>query len=307
MRRWLLIFDNAEHREDVEPYVPRRHTGHVLITSREPDWHPLAKTIPVRPLPRPDAIALLRGDQEWGDEAEADRLAEALGDLPLALAQAAAYVRETASTFASYLEELRTRRAAFDPEQRAESGYGRTVAATLALALDKLREASQEGPGPAEGLLARIAFYAPDRIPRDLLADEFPDTATLASALRTLRHYALVETDADTVTVHRLVQQAVLDRLTPEEQAEHAEHAVRRLAARFPSAPDDVRTWPECRRLLDHARHATDHATRCGQAMAHVAVLLNRIGIHLTAVYDLPGAKEQLQRAHGDLRGILRS
>jgi len=56
--RWLLAFDNAERREDVEPSVPQRLMGHVLITARNPDWHPLARVIPVSPLPRPDSIRL---------------------------------------------------------------------------------------------------------------------------------------------------------------------------------------------------------------------------------------------------------
>src|SRR4051812_37928855 len=80
--RWLLILDNAERREDVEPYVPRRLAGHVLITSRNPDWHGLARAVKVRPLPRAESIELLRKGLESGDAAEADRLAEALGDLP---------------------------------------------------------------------------------------------------------------------------------------------------------------------------------------------------------------------------------
>ena len=196
--RWLLVFDNAERREDLAPYVPRRLAGHVLITSRNPDWRPLAREVRIRPLPRADSITLLRSGLESGDAAEADRLAEALGDLPLALAQAAAFVRETGITFADYLQRFRTRRAELERDPRAEPGYGRTVAATLALALDRLR-GGQEGASPAERLLARGAFYAPDRIPRDLLADEFPDDATLDEAIRTLRSYSLVEADAGTV------------------------------------------------------------------------------------------------------------
>src|SRR3954447_25642494 len=48
--RWLLVLDNAERREDVEPFIPRRHAGHVLITSRNPDWHGLARAVKIRPL-----------------------------------------------------------------------------------------------------------------------------------------------------------------------------------------------------------------------------------------------------------------
>jgi hypothetical protein len=159
--RWLLVFDNAERRQDVEPYVPRRHAGHVLITSRNPDWAPLAQPVKVRTLPRARSVELLQLGLEVGDAAEADRLADALGDLPLALAQAAAFVRETGCSFADYRQRFQTRGDAFDREQGAEPGYGRTVAVTLELALDRLRE-GRPASSPAEALLARCAFYAPE-------------------------------------------------------------------------------------------------------------------------------------------------
>jgi tetratricopeptide (TPR) repeat protein len=297
--RWLLVFDNAERREDVEPYVPRRHTGHVLITSRNADWLPLARAIPIRPLPRADAIALLRGDQGWGDGAEADRLAEALGELPLALAQAAAYVRETACPFAAYLEEFQARYASFDREQRAEPGYGRTIAATLALALDKLKGTDQEGNGPAEVLLARCAFYAPNRIPRGLLADESLDAETLGAGLLTLRRYSLVETESGAVTVHRLVKIAVRDRLTLDEQTEYAEHAIQKLCVSFPEEPQDVKNWPECRKLVDHALNTIDRATDLQVSVTGIAELLDRVGIYFRAYQDLTRARTLLLHSLG--------
>jgi hypothetical protein len=36
-RDWLLIFDNAPTPEVVRPFLPRQFTGHVLITSRNPN------------------------------------------------------------------------------------------------------------------------------------------------------------------------------------------------------------------------------------------------------------------------------
>jgi hypothetical protein len=185
--RWLLVFDNAGRREDVEPYVPQRHSGHVLITSRNPEWAPLARAVKVRPLPRAKSIELLllRKGLEGTGEAEADELAEALGDLPLALALAAAFVRETGCTFGDYLRRFKARWAEFDQQQQAEPGYGRTVGVTLGLALDRLRE-GHSGASPAETLLTVCAFLAPTNIPRELLADELPDEATLDAAVRAL-------------------------------------------------------------------------------------------------------------------------
>ncbi|MGE5755607.1 MAG: FxSxx-COOH system tetratricopeptide repeat protein, partial [Planctomycetaceae bacterium] len=296
--RWLLVFDNAERREDVEPYIPQHLTGHVLITSRSPDWDPLAWSIRIGPLPRPDSIALLLAATSSGAEAEAeaDRLADALGDLPLALAQAAAYLRETACSFADYRAKLDASWAAFDAQQSAEPGYGRTIAATLKLALDRIK-GDLPNHSPAEVVLARCAFYAPEAIPRDLLADDPLDEAALNEAIRTLRRYSLLETQPGFVAVHRLVQRAVRDRLDPESRAEFAEHAVQKLRARFPDDPDDVRTWLECRKLLDHTLNATERASEDQVAATTVANLLNQVGIHLSAYHDLPRAKSLLLRS----------
>ena len=85
--------------------------------------------------------------------------------------------------------------------------------------------------------------------------------------------------------------------MDPEVRAEFAEFAVQQLDARFPTDPDDVRTWPECRKLLDHALHAAEQATEHHVAASTIAGLLNRVGIHLRAASDLPRAKELLWRA----------
>jgi hypothetical protein len=44
--RWLLIFDNAEDPSELAGYLPGGG-GHVLITSRNPNWHELATPVVV--------------------------------------------------------------------------------------------------------------------------------------------------------------------------------------------------------------------------------------------------------------------
>jgi nucleoside phosphorylase/Tfp pilus assembly protein PilF len=293
--RWLLVFDNAERRQDVEPYVPRRHAGHVLITSRAPDWAPLARPLKVRPLPRVRSVELLRLGLEAGDEAEAGPLAEALGDLPLALAQAAAFVRQTGCSFGEYLARFEARGAEFERVQGAEPGYGRTVGVALGLTLDRMQE-GQQGTHAAETLLEHCAFYAPDHIPRALLADEFPE-AVLDEAIGTLRGYALIETEAGNLSNHRLMQWAVRERMSPARQAEGAEHAVRKLRERFPADARDVRKWPACRQLLNHAIVAAEHAIGRQVGGPLVGELLNSIGIYLWSTYALAEARKQLGQA----------
>jgi hypothetical protein len=86
--RWLLIFDNAEHPNDLRPWWPPG-SGRVLVTSRNPTWAGLATAVPLDVLPRAEAVTFLQ-HRLGHDDPAFDRLAAALGDLPLALEQAAA-------------------------------------------------------------------------------------------------------------------------------------------------------------------------------------------------------------------------
>ncbi len=44
---WLLIFDNADHPERVQPFLPREVTGHILVTSRAQDFQDLGIVQPL--------------------------------------------------------------------------------------------------------------------------------------------------------------------------------------------------------------------------------------------------------------------
>src|SRR5882757_6653377 len=83
--RWLLIFDNADQPEELLPFIPGG-AGDVLITSRNHRWGPIVETIALDVFERAESIQFLlkRGPRRLSD-ADADRLAESLGDLPLAL------------------------------------------------------------------------------------------------------------------------------------------------------------------------------------------------------------------------------
>ena len=92
--RWLLVFDNAGDPADVAPWLPGGG-GHVLITSRERGWDEVAAPVEVDVLARAESVAILQARVSGLAGADADRLAAELGDLPLAIAQAAGFMAET--------------------------------------------------------------------------------------------------------------------------------------------------------------------------------------------------------------------
>lgn len=179
--RWLLVFDNAEDPHVLAPYLPGG-AGHVLITSRCPDWQELAAPLPVDVFDRSESINLLRHRLPQLSKEEAGQAADALDHLPLALAQAAAHLQASGLTVQEYLQLL-TRRATSILAQGVLATYRVSLAASLHLAFEQL--ASDE---PAALALLRLAAQlAPEPIPftlftahPDLLASA--DTSTVSGS-----------------------------------------------------------------------------------------------------------------------------
>ena len=82
-----MVFDNAEDPRALSGLLPEGR-GQVLITSRNPAWRGVAATVALQEFTRAESIALLRWLRPELVEAEADQLAEAVGDLPLVIEQA---------------------------------------------------------------------------------------------------------------------------------------------------------------------------------------------------------------------------
>ncbi|GAA1265886.1 hypothetical protein GCM10009677_17520 [Sphaerisporangium rubeum] len=260
--RWLLIFDNADEPEDINELVPRGR-GHVLITSRNYRWEGVVDTVAVDVFSREESIQFLRKrlPGTTTDE-DADRLAEELGDLPLALEQAGALQVETGMSVETYLGLLARQTARLlDANKPADYPLSMTAAWSISLAqlASRLPEAVE--------LLRCCAFFGPDPIPRDVF-EELPaelaeqsrlktilgDTILLSKAIRVLGRYALIRIDSDnrTIQLHRLVQALLREELS-EDDREEFRHEVHLLLAAFaPKHPDDPAAWPRYAALLSH-------------------------------------------------------
>jgi hypothetical protein len=154
-----------------------------------------------------------------GEKAEAGQLADELGDLPLALEQAGAYIEACGCSIGHYLDLFRTRRQELLRRGHSSQEYPDTVATTWDMSFQKVKEAS---PAAAD-LLNLCAFLAPDDIPKKLLvegAEHLPESLAAAvqdpvarnDALAVLRRYSLMEVADEALAVHRLVQAVVRDR-----------------------------------------------------------------------------------------------
>jgi hypothetical protein len=103
---WLLVVDNLspEADEALQRWLPSGLRGHLLATSRQPLWG--QDLPPLQPLLPAEAKELLLSRSRSSDAELAERVAERLGRLPLALEQAAAYLEQTGEGLAGYLQLL---------------------------------------------------------------------------------------------------------------------------------------------------------------------------------------------------------
>jgi transcriptional regulator with XRE-family HTH domain len=264
--RWLLIFDNATAPADVTPWLPGA-AGHVLITSRERGWDEVAAPVEVDVLARAESVEMLRRRVPGISEADADQLAAALGDLPLAIAQAAGFVLGTAMSASQYVRLLQTR--AGQLLDRAVPGtYPQSLAAATAVTAAQL---AAHDPAAVE-LASLCAFLAPEPIPEEVftgaagllpgrLAERAADPLAWRQTLAHLAEQSLVRVDHRGLQMHRLTQAILRDQLTPDRAAATRRCTEAILAASDPGDPPNPETWARWAQLMPHVLAADLAAT----------------------------------------------
>ena len=300
---WLLVFDNAEDPAGLRAWLPGG-PGHVLVTSRNPAWDALAAGVDVDVFDRAEAVALLTLRLPGLEPAAADAIAAELGDLPLALAQAAGYLTATHVDPVRYLAKFRTRRAVLlakgdDPLYRG------TVSTAWSIALERLQA---DAPATVQ-LLQLCAQMAPEPIPLALFGDhphlldgplaeacagthpqlDLDDVAGTALA------YALARRTGDTIQLHRLVQAVIADQLPSDRRTACRGVVATLVEAALPDDPHRPATWPAFAALLPHVR-ATLGLDRPG---------VSRLVEYLGACGDYRTARTVQEDVHTDTIGRL--
>jgi MinD-like ATPase involved in chromosome partitioning or flagellar assembly len=247
--RWLIVFDNAEAVEEVLPFLPQG-PGHVLITSRNSQWGERAQPMTIDVFQRHESVAHLKQRVATIRTDQADRIAEALGDLPIAVAATGAWLAETGEQVGEYLRRVE------------REGPDRTVDQVWNLSLELLQKRS-----PAAYRLLQLCSILAPEISLDLvMSDELAEVLSRYDpevSVRLYRHslvqhinrLALLKLDRarSQIQVHRLLQHVVRNRMTPRELKE-ARHEIHLMLAglRPRDEIDDSRSWPRFRMLWPH-------------------------------------------------------
>lgn len=251
----VLVFDNATDPDLVRSHLPTSGSVRCIITTTHRAFRSVGTEVVVLPFARSQSIDFLRQRTGLNDPAGANAVAKALGDLPLALAQAATVMVLQGHRYQRYLkllDALPLRRIL--PKDRGDS-YPRAVAAAIHLSVDAVERADPSGT--TTRVLRTISVLSEEGARRETLS-RVADAggARFDEALGRLAEASLVvwTTDREAVIMHRLVSRSIRDRL---EHAGRLDQAIADATTRLPApATDDVRTWEQRHRTMEIVRHA---------------------------------------------------
>jgi hypothetical protein len=291
-RRWLVVLDDLSDPADLRGLWPPRNTeGRVVMTTRRRDaaLSGEGRRLINIGLFTPDEAAgylteKLAAHDRQDDPHQIAGLAADLGYLPLALAQAAAYLIDIGLDCADYRARLADRRHTLPELVPDDSGlpddHRTTVAATWSLSIqaaDRLRPVGLSRP-----MLELASALDPNGIPSAVLTSDPAleylvehrtpgadarggsrdiDVADAADALRCLHRLSLVDHTPDTpnraARVHNLVQRATRESLTADRRDQLGRAAANTLIAAWPEVERDT-VFGQA--LRSNADALTDHS-----------------------------------------------
>jgi transcriptional regulator with XRE-family HTH domain len=282
--RWLLIFDNVTRPGIVGRYIPQGR-GDVIITSRISEWRRELRTdgIEITEFAAEETVRFLRSripqlaydpdaataalhsadEEEAWRQAQAERLAETLGNLPLAAEHAAAYLAETGEPVDEYIAAFQRNPDELLSREASMFSAHVMVATTWNVARDTLSP-------QARALFETLAFFSPEPIPEEVLVlpgrlpVQPPELAKVLSshaefrrAARELSRFSLAKINGvrSSIQVHQVVQAVTRGRIEREDPGAAAifretVHAL--LAASDPGAPEEEQNDPIYERSLRH-------------------------------------------------------
>ncbi len=235
-----------------------------------------AKPIVVQPMSNEEAKSLflskLEGEEENIDEAQMRDLLEELGQLPLAVSQAAAFIKENGVSIIDYANALRGQEAEefldeeLDDSRRDEESMN-CVFRTWKLSYDQIK---QQKPRATE-LLSLLAMLDRQSIPKSLL--KMPEVAT---SLGVLQSFNLVITRAglQTFQIHRLVQLFVQLSLQKDGTLQKWQDAALACVSKDYPTEIGVAEWPICDALAPHVHVLMSYKYQTTEARLDLAYLL---------------------------------
>ena len=208
----LFVFDNVENLDDLKGLTPKGSGVRVIITTtRRLDWDSLGwSPMAVGAFDREQSIALLC--QRTGDAHRdaADQIAEALGDLPVAVTQAAATAKWGHYSLSEYFIRLSTHSLESSISRLEGDDYPDAVGVALFMAYEQaLEQINSKYPWQeriAISLLDTLSLLAAPGVPTHWLLALDDDSDAVRDTLSFLKRSSIIQesTDGKKTIVHRL-------------------------------------------------------------------------------------------------------
>lgn len=233
---WLLIFDNVNSYEEIAPFIPEGG-GHVIVTSRNRQWPDKFEILALDIMSEEESLNLLRilihRPVEAQEVNESKELLKLLGYLPLAIAQAGAYIRQNQITIPDYLSLYKKHESELLLDNTIPEGsHNVPVAITWDISLAEL---TKKGKFKDQSLIALYilkasSYLGAEKIPQDLLLtllkEAYPNLASpdlaLSKAIGILWKYSLINTnEKGEVSIHRLLQVVLRDQHKENKDTSH--------------------------------------------------------------------------------------
>ncbi|WP_084505918.1 tetratricopeptide repeat protein, partial [Nocardia harenae] len=256
----LLVLDNATDVDLVRELLPASGNTQIVITSTVRSFTSLADLLvdAGTGYSRNQSVAYLNSVTDLNDPPGAAAVAAELGDLPLALATAAAAIAASGATYTRFLQRVRSQPLPRALRHRVGQEHRLRVDQAITLSLDDARIPTGD-PGldtTIRWLLDLFAVFDPAGIGRELLThpdpelDEWIDDAIDHCVQRSLLTWS---TGRDSLLAHRLTARALREQIL---DADHAETVLTAaLDLLEPHLFDEDEAWArrlEGTRLVDH-------------------------------------------------------
>ncbi len=320
LREWskqrlrLVVFDNVDEMGVVDKWRLAPGGTRALITTRidshDPGWLRLGiETISVYILPRKRSMELLcHGRREALNDPDqretANAICDLLGDLPLAIHLAGAYLTryKNAVSLEEYLDELQPQPVLTNPaligfiDDPSPTKHLQNVAATFETSYRRLDQA-EETDALAARLFHITSHFAPTSIPQELLIRLLKvDKLKVADAVNRLGELGLVQFGEEGhVVVHRLLREFAHDRPAEGQETAEAAEDVAKAVGGFANEINKSGLPARLRENVEHLRYAARESEERGSEQA--GRLYNELGRHLLRIADFNGAKENHERA----------
>jgi tetratricopeptide (TPR) repeat protein len=255
--RWLLIYDNVDTASLGSLRPPP--TGHLLLTSREPGIARVSgDVVEAAEFDRSESLELISRHLPNLEPRQANQLANGVGDLPLAVEQAAAFVMDSGLDVDDYLVLLGShpdKAGLNEPTGDQHAG----LAAVVATGRDRLEASAPE----AGEFLDSMAFLAatPIRLTptpgKGGGAVVVGDPVVTANVVRHVCRLGLARRVGASLQVHPLVQLLLRAQIPAERSDAVLAGALDLLGTAAPADPNEPSTWPVYRRLTPHVQAVT--------------------------------------------------